>query len=195
MNASTRQLAREKPEPTEGAGPLSPLVLLLIGALGFFGFEYVLTRYNTDPYGYGGDFRSAYAEPDAGSSGEAIFALRCASCHQADGAGVPGTYPPLAGSRWVTEDRRTPIRILLRGLQGEIEVAGTVYTGAMPAFDTLSDEEIASVLSYVRASFGNDAPALTPEEVAEVRAQLQGRAGAWGGAAELEAYRVATDAP
>ncbi|MCA2995863.1 c-type cytochrome [Gemmatimonas sp.] len=103
---------------------------------------------------------------------------RCMACHQQNGDGMPGAFPPLAGSEWVTGPASRPIAILLHGLQGEITVKGTKYNSMMMAYGTgvpMTDEEVASVLTYVRASFGNTASAVTVEEVAKVRAATAGR--------------------
>jgi mono/diheme cytochrome c family protein len=103
---------------------------------------------------------------------------RCIACHQQNGAGVPGAFPPLAGSEWITGPVARPIAIVLHGLQGELTVKGTTYNGMMLAYGTgvaMTDEEIAAVLTYVRSSFGNSASAVTVEEVAKVRASTAGR--------------------
>ncbi|MCA2984609.1 cytochrome c [Gemmatimonas sp.] len=103
---------------------------------------------------------------------------RCMACHQQNGDGMPSAFPPLAGSEWVTGPASRPIAILLHGLQGEITVKGTKYNSMMMAYGTgvpMTDEEVASVLTYVRASFGNTASAVTVEEVAKVRAATAGR--------------------
>lgn len=103
---------------------------------------------------------------------------RCMACHQQTGAGVPGAFPPLAGSEWVTGPVSRPIAILLHGLQGEITVKGAKYNSMMLAYGTgvpMTDEEVASVLTYVRGSFGNSASAVTVEDVAKVRAATAGR--------------------
>ncbi len=103
---------------------------------------------------------------------------RCMACHQQNGDGMPGAFPPLAGAEWVTGPASRPIAILLHGLQGEITVKGTKYNSMMMAYGTgvpMTDEEVASVLTYVRASFGNTASAVTVEEVAKVRAATAGR--------------------
>jgi mono/diheme cytochrome c family protein len=119
-------------------------------------------------------------------SGEAIFKASCAACHQESGLGVAGAFPPLAGSPWVTGGKQTPIFLLLRGLQGPIEVNGATYNSVMPSFSSLKDEEIAKVLSYVRSSWGNQAPEITAEEVASLRKDERARGEAWKGGAELK---------
>lgn len=109
--------------------------------------------------------------------GQEIYA-RCVTCHQQNGDGVLGAFPPLAGSEWVTGPVARPIAILLHGLQGEITVKGTKYNSMMLAYGTgapMTDEEVASVLTYVRGSFGNTASAVTVEDVAKVRAATAGR--------------------
>lgn len=120
------------------------------------------------------------------ASGEEIFA-RCAVCHQATGVGVPAVYPPLAGSAIAIGDPGIPIRVLLHGLQGELVVKGEKFNGVMlPGGGVpMSDEDIASVLTYVRSSFGNSAPAVTVAEVAAVRAETASRTESWT-PAELE---------
>jgi mono/diheme cytochrome c family protein len=109
--------------------------------------------------------------------GQEIYA-RCVTCHQQNGDGVLGAFPPLAGSEWVTGPVARPIAILLHGLQGEITVKGTKYNSMMLAYGTgapMTDEEVASVLTYVRGSFGNTASAVTVEDVAKVRTATAGR--------------------
>jgi len=99
----------------------------------------------------------------------------CVSCHQPNGQGIPGVYPPLAGSEWAQGPEDRVLRILMNGLNGPVSVKGTTYSAsAMPAFgpsgSNWSDEKIAAVLSYVRQEWGNKAPPITPETVAAVRA-------------------------
>ena len=120
------------------------------------------------------------------ADGEAIYMSRCMSCHQTDGAGIAGVFPPLDGTDWVTGDKGRLIRIILNGMQGETKVKGTVYSGAMPPWKTfLSDEEVADVLTYIRTSWSNEASAVTQQEVASVRKATKDRTSAWT-AEELE---------
>lgn len=113
-------------------------------------------------------------------SGAEVYTQRCATCHGSEGAGKGSAFPPLAGSEWVTEEKNTPIRVVLHGLQGSIQVSDRSYSGLMPAFGTrLSDEEIAQLLTYVRSSWGNSAPEVTAEEVREIRREYGGREGPW----------------
>ncbi len=102
--------------------------------------------------------------------GVAVYGANCSSCHQADGQGLSGVFPPLAGDPVVSADDPTEhIDIVLHGLQGK-EIGGVAYVSPMPAFaDLLTDEQIAAVVNHERTSFGNDAPLVTPEDVAAQR--------------------------
>ena len=115
----------------------------------------------------------------------------CNTCHQPTGLGVPGAFPPLAGSEWVTGSEERLIRIVLHGLQGPIKVKGVDYNTPMPAFGRVagsgynwSDDKIAAVLTYIRQEWGNQAGPISTEKVAEVRTK-EGDRKPWL-AAELE---------
>jgi mono/diheme cytochrome c family protein len=99
--------------------------------------------------------------------GKKVYSGNCASCHQASGAGQPGSYPPLAGSEWVTGSKERLAAILLKGLQGPVTVKGASFgTMIMPAQETiLSPEKIANLMTYIRASWGNAAGPVTVDEV------------------------------
>ncbi len=92
------------------------------------------------------------------AAGQAIYEANCASCHQATGAGVPGAFPPLAGHvpALYNADRSYLVNLLLYGLQGEIQVLGEPYNGAMPAWSQLSDDDIAATLNYVSTAWDNE---------------------------------------
>ena len=116
----------------------------------------------------------------------------CVTCHQASGLGIPGAFPPLAGSDWVLGDKEKLIKITMYGLQGEIEVNGQKYNGVMMAPGippgSLTDEQIADVLTYIRNHWGNSASAVSASEVATIRETIKDRpmTAMWT-AAELEA--------
>jgi mono/diheme cytochrome c family protein len=111
--------------------------------------------------------------------GKAIYDALCLTCHQADAKGLPGIYPPLTANEQITGDPRALIRIVLHGLSGPLQVNGQSY-GVMPMPPMgLDDQHLAAVLTYVRASFGNQAPAVTVEQVAAERAATSGRATPW----------------
>lgn len=180
------QEARERPEPEEGAEPVPALVWLASVVLVIWGFAYFLL-YSGDRSEIGGDSRTPVvvaAADAAGPDGATLYASRCAACHQPQGQGLAGAFPPLAGSPWPTGAEEVAARIVLHGLTGPIDVLGSSYNGAMPAFaDQLSDAEIAAVLTHVRGHFGNTAGPVAPAQVAAVRAS--GRAAPWT-AAELQ---------
>lgn len=112
--------------------------------------------------------------------GRKVYMTRCMSCHQMNGQGINGVFPPLIDNEWVEGDKGRLIRILLHGMTGETEVNGVTYSGAMPPWGTfLNDAQIAAVLTYIRSSWGNEAEAVTPAEVAQVRAATQDRKGPW----------------
>lgn len=116
----------------------------------------------------------------AAMDGEQIYNTRCMSCHQMGGRGVPGTFPPLTNTDWVTGDKGRLIRLLLHGLTGPIEVNGVRYSGVMPPWGgALDDQGIADIATYIRTNFGNEASPITADEVARVRAATQGRNKPW----------------
>ncbi len=97
---------------------------------------------------------TALAQPD----GAAVY-LRCFGCHTATGSGIPGTYPPLAGhtAELVKADRAYPVKVVLYGLAGEIEIGGKKYNGKMPGFgDQLKDDEVAALMNYILSRWGNE---------------------------------------
>jgi len=137
----------------------------------------------------------ALAAPALAKADGAGVYRRCFGCHQSTGGGIAGVFPPLAehAGKLAAAGRSYPIQVVLYGLKGEIEVEGKKYNGVMTALGAqLNDEEIAAVLNYVLASWGNDkllpkghkeiTPAevkalrgekLTPEQVYGIRQKLQ----------------------
>jgi mono/diheme cytochrome c family protein len=109
--------------------------------------------------------------------GKAVFDNVCAVCHNGDGQGKPGQFPPLAGSEWVTtEGVNRIIRIPLVGLSGPMKVKGQDWNNSMTAVGAvLSDSDLAAALSYVRNSWGNKGSFVTPEEVKKIRAEVGNR--------------------
>ncbi len=116
----------------------------------------------------------------------------CATCHQQDGRGLAATgYPPLAGSPWVTGDKQRLIKLVMHGLYGPLEVNGKAYNGQVPmtAYGGLmSDEEMAAVLTYVRNSFGNEAPMIKPEDIDKIRTVTAGKKDMYRAADLLEEH-------
>jgi len=102
----------------------------------------------------------------------------CSQCHAEDGEGLPAAnFPPLNKSRWVTGDPERLIKMVLKGVTGEMVVRGKKYNGAMPGFEgRAKDEEIAAMLTYVRNAWKNKASAISPEQVTKVRKSMKGQA-------------------
>lgn len=164
------------------------VVVMLIVAFGVLALPFLILRKL--------DARTPASAPTAAgvtqeelAHGGKVYHRACAGCHEPKGEGRPGRYPSLVGASWLLEDKETPIRITLLGVSGPMEVGGELYNGVMPNLGvTLSDEDIANVLTYARSSWGNSAPAITKDEVAKVRASLGDRVEPWaGGAALIEA--------
>ncbi len=109
---------------------------------------------------------------DAAIGGAAIYADRCAICHEASGQGIPGTYPPLAGNPHVTAaDPSAAIAAVLNGELVDITVRGHRYIGGMPGWrNFLSDADAAAVVTYIRKSWGNGASPVSAAQVARIRA-------------------------
>lgn len=109
------------------------------------------------------------SEKRAVPTGQALYTQYCASCHKTDGTGLPGTFPPLKDAEQVLGDRKQLTNIILNGLSGKIKVKGVAYNQQMPAFNFLSDKELAELLSYVRSSFGNKASGISAADISKER--------------------------
>ncbi len=120
--------------------------------------------------------------------GKLVYDALCLNCHQPEGKGLPGIYPSIAASDWAGGDPQRLIKMLLHGLTGPIQVNGQEFKQLailpMPPMG-LNDQQMADVLSYVRANFSNKAPAVTPDQVKAVRDATSERAAFWT-AGELE---------
>ena len=179
----TAATKREFPDPVEESRPLPSLVLILIGAVLSFGLVYFQMYQDGESTGGKGSgaasVEQAPAEPTLAELGKSIYA-NCQPCHQASGLGIPGQFPTLVGSEWVSGSDKRLIAILLKGLNGPVKVAGATYNGAMPAWEkVLSDKKIAAVLTYTRSSWGNKFPEITESMVAAVKKEFAAKADAW----------------
>lgn len=116
----------------------------------------------------------------AAMRGKRVYMTACFACHQANGLGLPGVYPPLAGSEWVSGTEERTIRAVLHGLSGPITVAGKEYNNVMaPLGAALNDSQIADVLSYVRQEWGNTGADVDSATVARIRAATADRKAPW----------------
>lgn len=184
---------REGSDPDETDRPLPWFMMMLIGAMFMWGGFYIYDTPSGDASAWG-DQRSLESLmpallPAGGSAkldGAPIYSAKCVACHQGNGAGVPGVFPPLADSEWVIGSPTKLIQLLLHGVVGEIKVKGVTYKGAMPAFKSLSDPEVAAVLTHIRSQWGNQAPPIDASDVTAQREASAARTTPFSGGAELE---------
>jgi mono/diheme cytochrome c family protein len=179
-----------QPEPRAGTGPVPVWLIILIFLLLYWGMVYFDERggwFSVQVYAPYHSLSEVEAwqpvsgGPNVVQQGKLVYNKpTCVACHQADGKGVPGQNPPLAGSEWVNEpEPGRLIRIALNGLSGPLTFKGQSFNGAMvPWKDVLNDDEIAAVLTYVRQNkeWGNNAAEVKPERVKAVREKLKTRA-------------------
>ena len=105
--------------------------------------------------------------------GEQTYNVYCATCHQSNGLGDGTRFPTLSQTKWVRGNKKELIKVLLEGLEGQIDVKGVSYNGIMPAHSFLSDAQIAGVLTYIRKSFGNNSSSISAIEVGNVRKEIE----------------------
>jgi len=188
------QRRRENADPDEGVRPLPWFLVMLLGAMAMWGAFYIYSTPSGEDSAYGDQRTVATLRPPeaaagavaAAVDGKQIFGSKCAACHQATGQGVAGVFPPLAGVAWVTGDEKVLINILLHGVNGELKVNGVDYNGAMPAWKSMSDGELAAVMSYIRSAWGNQAAAITPDAVKTQREATKARTESFKSEQELK---------
>lgn len=202
-------ILREKTEPKEGMEPMPLWLIGVILSVVLWG-GYYLGNYHGGWSSTGFDERAGLAAGGAAAGvqttaadensfeammklGKRVFTTNCASCHGASGLGVAGQYPPLAGSEWVLERPHHVVALVLHGLQGPVVVKGNTYNNVMTAWGKqLNDRQIAAVITYIRNEWGNQASAITTEQVARVRAETAERTQAW---TEAELKTVSPELP
>ena len=111
----------------------------------------------------------ALTEGNQIEAGKALFAGTCSTCHQPEGQGLAGVFPPLAKSDYVAADPKRVASVILHGLQGPVKVNGTDYNSVMPPMSQLTDDEVANITTYVLNSWGNPGGKISKAEVAEIR--------------------------
>ena len=109
-------------------------------------------------------------QDDQIQAGRELFVGTCSVCHQPNGAGLPGVFPPLAKSDYLAADPKRAIGVLLHGLTGKVTVNGTEYNSVMPPMNQLNDDAIANILTYVLNSFGNPGGRVLTDDVGKARA-------------------------
>jgi nitrite reductase (NO-forming) len=132
--------------------------------------------------------------PEVMTQGQQVYMQVCFACHQPTGLGLPNMFPPLAASDWASAPKPDRlIRMVLHGVTGPIKVNGKAFTTPAPLMPpqgaALNDQQISSVLTFVRNSFGNKAGAVTPEQVKAIREAEKARTAMWT-EAELEKIPV-----
>ena len=186
---------RENPDPHERNRPVPRLVLLVVSALVIWAVGYIVLTQRDDAPELGDQRTLSTLEgKPAGAGGAAdgaqVYAANCVACHQANGAGLPGVFPPLAGAEWVLAADKIPVNILLHGVTGKLTVKDVAYSGQMPAFkDKLNDAEIAAVLDYVRSNFGNSAGKIPADVVKAEREAGKDRKESWNGDEDLAKFK------
>jgi mono/diheme cytochrome c family protein len=178
----------EAAEPQAGRTPVPILVIVLLSVLLYWGMVYFDQHSGWfSPQVYA-PYRSfdelvKYQPPTGGADlmrGRAVYESICGLCHNNDGTGKAGQAPPFVGSEWAVGNPNRMIRIPLAGLAGPLQVASQRWNLAMPAMGAaLSDDDLASVLTYIRQSWGNKASTVTPEQVKAVRTQVGNRTQPW----------------
>jgi mono/diheme cytochrome c family protein len=191
--AQSPQRQRELADPDEGVRPLPWFLTMFLGAMAMWGAFYVYSTPSGEESSYGDQRTTASLRPPEvavnaaqKADGKQIYGAKCAACHQATGLGIPGVFPPLAGSEWVVGDEKILTLIMLHGVNGEMEVKGTVYKGAMPAWKSLSDGDLAAVMSYIRSDWGNKSAEIAPDTVATQRDTTKSRTEPYKGGQELK---------
>jgi mono/diheme cytochrome c family protein len=184
-------ILREQADPRDGFEPIPLWLVTIIMAIVFWAGLYLAYNsggFQSDVYDpslvswTGGGAAAETGPPDPMVVGRRVFTQNCVVCHQANGQGVPGQFPPLADSEWVLStgwhgDNHL-VKVILHGLQGVVEVRGNIYNNAMPA-QNLNDAQISAVLTYIRNEWGNSAPAISEDFVAVIREQSPGRTEPW----------------
>jgi len=180
-------ILHEKSEPCAGNEPVSLWLIVVFFALIFWAGLYLGNNsggFRADAFGPAGAGTPVVAGPvDPMVLGKQVFTKNCIVCHQATGLGVPPAFPALAGSEWVLSgdwhgDNHL-VKIVLHGLQGPVQVKGATYNGAMPPWHQLKDEQIAAVLTYIRAEWGNAACPVPIDYVKTMREQSASRTEPW----------------
>jgi hypothetical protein len=188
----SEQGLREKSDPKENVRAVPYFLIMLIGAIAMWSLNNIFSTPSGELTEYGDQRTVADLRPPmptGGASkvdGKQIYSGKCAGCHQANGAGVAGVFPPLVGSDWVTGDEKILTHILLHGINGEIEVNGKLYKGVMPAWGMLSDDEIAGVITYIRSDWGNASPPVTSATVKAQRDATKDQQGPYEGGKALK---------
>ncbi|MGJ8696326.1 MAG: cytochrome c [Verrucomicrobiaceae bacterium] len=201
ISSEAAAVGREKSLRENGMEPVGLWMLLICGFVllvggsvlgkggGFLNYDELFKQGYRQAEAPGGKEKILLPEPIGdllAREGAKVYG-KCIGCHGADGGGGNG-IPPLAGSEWVTGNTDQLSQIILHGLKGPITVAGSAYNSNMPAMsDGLGPKELASVMTYIRNSWGNEAPIVSPEMAAAALKIAKERGNAQVDVAELKA--------
>lgn len=135
---------------------------------------------DADPAPAGDAPAASQATASTGLDGEAEYMATCGTCHQADGEGMAGAFPPLTESPIVlAANPARQIAVILKGMVGPITLKGVEWNSVMAPWEHLTDEQIAAIATYERTSWGHNASAVSAAQVAEVRASVASRTTSW----------------
>src|SRR5215470_5838506 len=181
-------IAGESSAPAIGSAPIPTWLVGVIGVAFFWAGGYLFSfsgGFKSDVFEYEPKFGvvggGAAVAADPKVVGKALFSANCITCHQANGEGLPGQYPPLAGSEIVLGPALNhTIAIVLKGLQGPLTVKGQAFNNSMQPWEgQYTDQQLASILTYVRSDWGNNGPPVTAEMVKQVRDEVKDRKEQW----------------
>jgi mono/diheme cytochrome c family protein len=190
-DASVEEHAGPNQEFSEPEVSSAPIPLWLVGLIGvgvFWAGAYLFSfsgGFRADVFDheprFGVQGGGPRVPPDPKVVGKALFSANCITCHQANGEGVPGQYPPLAGSEVeVGEATNQLIAIVLKGLQGPVEIKGKPFNNSMQAWEgQYTDQQLAAILTYVRSDWGNNAPPITADMVKQMRDEFKDQKEQW----------------
>ena len=187
------QRQRENEDPNESNRPLPWFLVMSLGAMAMWGAFYIYSTPSGENSAYGdqrtvADLRPAVVLAGVAPTvdGKQLYGAKCAACHQSSGLGVAGVFPPIAASEWVLGDEKILTNILLHGVNGEMIVKGNKYNGAMPAWKSLSDDELAAVLTYIRSDWGNAAPPIKADTIKSQRELTKARTEPYNGGTSIK---------
>ncbi|HUS35257.1 MAG TPA: cytochrome c [Verrucomicrobiae bacterium] len=176
-------------EPEVGHGEIPILFLVILAGLIFLGGLYLdkfAGGFHNQVYGpydsYGQVLAAQPMDPigKRRANGKRVYTVTCSLCHQPNGLGTPGQFPPLDGSEWVVGSIDRLVRIPQNGLNGPIKIKGEPWNSAMPAMGAvLSDEDMADLLLYIRSEWSNKASTVEIDQVKKVRGQIAERSAPW----------------
>jgi mono/diheme cytochrome c family protein len=183
LKSSDFQMPEAEPAASRSTMPIwiivLTLLLLFLGAVYFDRHSGWFDKQVYAPYTSAEELASYQPKSGAASMltrGKAVYGTYCGLCHGSDGLGKPAQAPPLAGSEWVAKDITSLVRIPLAGLNGPIQVKGRDWNLSMaPMGATLSDADLAAVLTCIRESWGNKNGAVSADEVKAARAAISGK--------------------